>query len=118
MLLGKQVSVAAYWRAVRETEATITDQWPQLVPVTDAQPGIVIETDRKTAARLITEGSHRIATPDEIEAARRRDAETRESIIAAERARVAMAFPAALAQAISPVSQQLPLSGPAPDKRR
>lgn len=57
---------------VRETRDTLKDKWPWLVSVENLEKGstagAITQADQDTAARCLVEGTHRLATAEEIEA--------------------------------------------------
>ena len=58
-----------YWREIRTLESTLPDPtW--LVSVEDTQNQHVVEVSAAVAARFLHAKSHRLATPQEIEAQR------------------------------------------------
>lgn len=72
------MDLRAYYRKIRETEASLTDEFPVIRSVATEAGGVggrFVETSREVAARMIVDGSAELATPDEAEALRQRAAE-------------------------------------------
>lgn len=62
------MDVKAYYRKVREAEASLTGEHLVMVSLATSEggkPGVKTETSRANAARLIAEGSARVATEEE-----------------------------------------------------
>ena len=62
------MDLRAYYRRVREVEATITDEHPVLVSLATPEggrEGVRTEVSKPNAARMIAEGRARLATAEE-----------------------------------------------------
>ncbi len=72
------MDLRAYYRRIRETEASLTDEFPVLRSVATEAGGVggrLVETTRELAARMIVDGSAELATSEEAEQLRRQAAE-------------------------------------------
>ncbi len=72
------MNMSQFWGAVREAEAQIEEEYPYVVSVESALPGmrggVVMQVSRRVAAERLTEGTHLLALPDEIEAHKQSEA--------------------------------------------
>lgn len=62
-----------FWRSVRETEAALGDvEFVYITSIenrsTGMHGGVLCQASRENAATMITRGSHRVSTPEEVEA--------------------------------------------------
>jgi hypothetical protein len=72
------MDLRAYYRRIRETEASLDDEFPVLRSVATEAGGVggrLAETTREVAARMIVDGAAELATPEEAAELRRRAAE-------------------------------------------
>lgn len=78
------LNLTEYWQGVRAEQAKIADEWPILMSLGNSLRGRVggatVEVSRENAARFIFDGSHRLATPEEI--LKHRAAEERRAAVA------------------------------------
>ena len=84
------MDVRQYYRKIREAENSILEPYPLMVSLetTDGgKPGLISEVSRETAAKLIVEGRAAIATQNEQELYRERQAAARQKAQSAEMAR-------------------------------
>ena len=75
------MDLRAYYRKIRETEASLTEEFPVVRSVATEAGGMggrLVETTRSLAARLIVEGSAELATLEEAEGLRRQAAEAQQ----------------------------------------
>ncbi|WP_321471382.1 hypothetical protein [uncultured Paludibaculum sp.] len=70
-----------YWLAIREMEADLTDP----VFLADRKNGVVVSCDKKAAARYLVDGTHRLASDDEVIKHHARDKRRAEIAAAVER---------------------------------
>lgn len=84
------MDLRAYYQKIRETEGRITEAFPVVVS-TETQDGgktgVCTEVTRTLAAKLLVEGGVREATPEEVKAFRKAQAEARRQAEAAEAAK-------------------------------
>lgn len=64
------MSATEYWLAVRDVEKRLRDEHGDCVFLTGNETSRTTEAEVEYAARAIVEGSHHVATPEEIEAYR------------------------------------------------
>lgn len=80
-----------YWAQVRACRETITEPWPYLVSVanemTGSPGGVVMQVAREDAGRLLAEGTHRLATQEEVAAELAAQDDMRQAMLKAERDR-------------------------------
>lgn len=72
------MDLRAYYRKIRETEASLPDEFPVIRSVATEAGGVggrLVETSREVAARMIVDGSAELATPEEADSLRQRAAE-------------------------------------------
>ncbi len=75
------MDLRAYYRKIRETEASLTDEFPVLRSVATEAGGVggrLVETSREVAARMIVDGAAELATPEEAAELRQRSAEAQQ----------------------------------------
>ena len=65
------LNIRQRWAEIRRIEAAITDEQPFLMSLEDRRRGfhgggVVQVATRESAARFIFDGSHRLATPEEV----------------------------------------------------
>ena len=81
MIFGKSVSTTAYWRGVREIQQQLVAGLPEYPPPTffiaSNENGSICDIDSEGAAKLLYVNSHRIATPEEVAAWKKKQEETR-----------------------------------------
>lgn len=86
------------WRLIRQTVAGITERFPYITDLGSEQT--TRQVDRLNAARAIVEGTHRLATPEEIRSLQDEHTAYRRRITEGEkghRARPSRAYPVVLA---------------------
>lgn len=69
-----------YWAQVREMEADLVEP----VFLADRKNGVVVSCDKKSAARYLVDGTHRLASDDEVAAHQARDKRRAEIMAAVE----------------------------------
>ena len=84
------MDVKQYYRKIREAESGIQDEYPLMVSLetTDGgKAGVMSEVSRENAAKMIVEGCAVLATQEEQELYRERQAAAKKKVEAAELAR-------------------------------
>ena len=65
-------NIKAFWAAVREHSAALTDEFYYLMSLTDPTRGlvgdVVVHVTREAAAKALVQKTHRLATPEEVAA--------------------------------------------------
>jgi len=75
------MDLRAYYRKIRETEASLTEEFPVIRSVATEAGGVggrLVETTRELAARMIVDGSAELATQEEAEQLRSLAAEAQQ----------------------------------------
>ena len=84
------MDLRAYYQKIRETEGRFVDDFPVLVSCQTqdgGKAGVCTEVSRPLAAKMLVEGLAREATPDELRAFRRAQAEAKRRADEAEAAK-------------------------------
>lgn len=72
------MNMSQFWSAVRAREAQIEEEYPYIVSIEKSRSGmrggVVAQVTRRAAAQRLTEGTHGLASAEQIEAHKRREA--------------------------------------------
>ncbi len=72
------MNMSQFWSAVRAREARIEEEYPYIVSVESARPGmrggVVMQASRRVAAERLTEGTHVLASAGQVERQKRTEA--------------------------------------------
>lgn len=80
-----------YWAAVKQHREALTEPFPYMVSIDNrlhgTVGGVVMQVARQDAARLLADGTHRLATPEEVAAHLETQEQLRVEILQKERER-------------------------------